>query len=1227
MFIGLLILLLKVLQALSETAYLRPLFLPEEVTETEKYDIMKLKDYGHEYIPNSGCNDNGCKVEYEKSCLLLLKDGFGKNYIVSGMGLMNKSFEMFVSDVQYNVPLEYMYTNVLAKPYSTWTTENYDPEGYSNCKNNKETGDMITADLSLIDQSYWVVDTKSYLRSYSPTSGNAYKCNHYWLTRLNLCARKTMAIIPKDALVIYKVTSEVTVKAKITLRMGDDIITRDYTGTGNEPETIEFNEGIKLEVEPLGDIYNPLNDHNIICHTDLSKIKNSDKLICNQWYHYTGAPTKGIIPNSGIGLYQLVNLNSPEKLLYDKSLIDWDGTLTYCTDSNKVEKTGSLDYNAYLSAENDLLSIAKNIYFGTQDFKSVVHKRLYANLTSSFKNLNYFSRDKDCCLYLKSSSNRYIQSCIDNMQKLAEQDLKAYQLLPKEIQLNGGLPQRLDYVSPDITVKEVNGIFVIKGYELNYERSHLVVNKARITKMVIYQSGAGSYFEFEIDYTGPAGNLNIKSTEIQLLKTQIYIQSTGTITDTIGFKSSGLIFTSPIVCFGSNEVCVKADKIETRQPSDGDIDDPDSSEGSGTIVKNYLFLNIVFSNWITAITFVIMWVIDILSMLVLIVILMRLSKKIFRYCFFLIPFNAKGETITPSFATCNNLRVGVMQEYLGFNKEDYILDHVIVMKNMATVFDDQMAIDDYANSEVTCLKLEIYSNRTSKEINLKVNKTLHVPTPMRYPRADYKFVLVSKKEPEYNLHTGNDAIKIINDMLKGKIYSNDIMSIQDDMMYKVFTTDIDSYNQEQYILFTNKVILTPVMELIDYKFIGPNSNVVLTLATGVNIGNHVQVYQYLSNVMSFKGQMSLGCSYDQALDLQLIVCLIECVDSCSVKTNININKVFKSSVHKLKPINKEEYFSDIKGYISSYSKGFKNKLIMAGNFEPENFDMRVLKKYGIHIEIPVSRLIMIANPRIGISSDVNMMDVNIRTNMLHTPEGSYRVVVGEGPITLECIYLEKFSYCHDKSSSFYGLLADKSFSRLSGSKILYSNKTLTYSYDKFTVKVRPDTDGCNGDLFITGKNNIICSDSCCLITDNGWRSFQIVEPDKSLKINKPYLSSIIANKKEFYLAQYKQGITSDAKIAIHKGCSIAGFQETMDCLWVNYPINMFFTFYTPLLCVFIFLMSLIIRILMAITGCCKSKKLHVKNKMLLNRLADSLLLSRPEKTNNDYKMRKYLKRV
>ncbi|WBM84624.1 MAG: glycoprotein [hymenopteran phasma-related virus OKIAV250] len=1226
MFIELWIVLLKVLLIQSEEIYLRPLFLSEEVSESERLDTSKLKDFGREYIPNSGCNDNGCKVEYEKSCLILLKDGFGKNFIVSGMGLMNKSFELFISDVSYTSSLEYQYTNVLAKPFSTWTTENYDPEGYSNCKNNKAANDMITADLSMLENHYWIVDSKVYLRSYSPTSGNAYKCNHYWLTTLNLCARKTMAIIPKEALIVYRATSELSVKAKITLRMGDDIITREYTGTGNEPETIEFNDGIKLEVEPLGDIYNPINDHNIICLTDLSKLKDTDKLTCDQWYHYVGAPLKGIIPSSGMGLYQLVNLNSPEKMLYDKSLIDWDGSLTYCSDSNRLEKIGSLEYNAYYQSENDLLAMSKNIYFGTKDFKSVVQKRLLSNLTSSFKDLSYFSRDKDCCLYLKSSSNRYIQSCVENMQKLSEQDLKASQSMPKEITLNGGIPQRLDYISPDLTVKEVNSIFVIKGYELNYERSHLVVNKAKITKMVVYQSGAGSYFEFEVEYTGPAGNLNIKSTDIQLLKTQIYIQSTGVITDMIGFKAGNLLLTSPVVCFGSNDVCVKPEKIERKVPSDGDIDDPDSTEGTGTIVYNYLFLNIIFSNWITGILFIIFWIVDILSVLVLMVVMIKVSKKLFKFCFFLLPLSSRSEIIVPAFTMCNNLRVGVMQEYLGFNKEDFIMNNVIVIKNTAQAFDEQYSLEEYAASKVMCLRLELYNEKVAKN-KLPANKTVYIPVPMRYPRDDYRFALISKKEPTLRTLKGQEAIQTIEAMLKGKIYSSNLMSEEGNMLFKIFVTNTDDFNQEQYILFTNKVILTPVMELIDYKFIGPNSNVVLIKAVGVNIGNYIQIHQYITSVFNFKGQISAGCSYDDSIDLQLIICLVECVDTCSVKVNINLSKVFKSSVHKFRPINTDEYFNDIKGYIASYAKSFKSKLIIQGKNEPEKFDIRVLKKYGVHIEIPVSDLVTIANPKIGISSDVNIIGANIRTNILHTPEGAYRVIIGEGPILLECIYLNKYSYCYDQSSNFHSLLNDESFSRVSSSKVLYGNKSLTYSYEKFNVKVKPDIDGCNGDIFINSKNSLICSDSCCLITDNGWKSFKVVEPDKTIKINKPYLSSLSINKNEFYLAQYKQGIVNDAKLTIHKGCSIAGFRDTMDCLWVNYPINMFFTFYTPVLCLLVFFVSLIIKFVIIITGCCRNRSLHNKNRMFLNKLADGLMLSNSNKKNLEYHPRKYLKKI
>lgn len=84
-------------------------------------------------------------------------------------------------------------------------------------------------------------------------------------------------------------------------------------------------------------IDNPTMDYtsvNIQFHKSCSFFLFSGKHKCNDDYstfHLSmNIPGKGNLPVDGLGKYQLVSLNNIEALLYDKSVIKWDGSLTTC---------------------------------------------------------------------------------------------------------------------------------------------------------------------------------------------------------------------------------------------------------------------------------------------------------------------------------------------------------------------------------------------------------------------------------------------------------------------------------------------------------------------------------------------------------------------------------------------------------------------------------------------------------------------------------------------------------------------------------------------------------------------------------------------------------------------------------------------------------------------------------------------------------------------------------
>nr|QMP82315.1 glycoprotein [Hymenopteran phasma-related virus OKIAV244] len=1159
-------------------------------------DINLIKDLGpkikrNNYIQDSDCDNSGCNIEFIREFNILFKQGFGINFIISKLGLMNKTVEVGISKLNFEVTTDYQYSVPLAKTFARWTTKNYDPSGYEECRSSQMVDSFIGADNTLIDPSdtIWKKSaSKSYLRSYSPTSQNAYKCNHYWLTTLDFCAGKAIFMRDDRMLITYRLTDEVILDSEIYIKIGDSISTKKYNGKLNERETIELTDEVKIEIEPSAKILNPKYNTYIICDAIISIDNGKRSFNCKEWYFSTSIPQKGNIPQAGFGMYQLVNINNPSKLLFSHVLIDWDSNLQSCNAIHNVltGRRNKINNNF----DTDYRSMIKSLYDHDKDglIKSnieITHKSVI-NVPHSDKLM--FTNDQSCCISFSSSSNHYLDSLVNNLKKLKDEIID-YDIKTKNIDiLENGIPEQLTFKSSYLTSVSTQARIITQGLRINYDLNDPSIESVRITDMKYFESGAGSYFTFELVYTGPSGNVLVKSEDIELLIEQFYIHASGTITDKIGFKSRGLIIKAPIVCFGKNNICVKPEKMEKLIPADGSIDDLDDNDNMP--IENIImdFISLVYSNLSFGIVCTLMWIFDIIFSLFFIFIIIKIFSSTFSKLLFFILLCGKSNELNlnkviesktmhdakPTYKILNDreqkcLSMEHESQYYPNSILEPLLKEYILSINIKTLGGkilDQTQKGKW--SETLCKALDIGSD-------LNDITKIEIPQLTRFNYPGYPFGLHS------NSSIKQSTIQDINDLINisqknGKLWGCLIMMANRKYNWLCLQKRIDDIkepNLDRYCFLEKVGLKTGLIEYLGHYTIGPNSNVMVIEFSGDCLTLGINIKDRALHYFKITGEYKISILTSKNCDITKHIIVIECVDRCTILSNDELTKHGMNNIKvNLRKIRHFDHFDSLKKFIKKQTLNMDNKLLLEDHKKSEwsftdNRDSYIISNY----EFKVFKKSINEISQLNDISDIDLSNAIVNTPSLYTPFGVYDVQMN-GPINMACEIFDDYSFCRNEKSMFYAILKNSKYQPSSNTKVLFGNESLSVNDKVIYLNVTPVLRICTGEVYIDKTSSLYCSNDCCLMTDDDWKHFKLIEADDNYKV-KHVNDKILLQKYD------NTGISKHIfKSAI--GCATDTFMSSWYCAWNKFPISMYFTFYWPIIFIVILTTLTILRLIL-----------------------------------------------
>lgn len=484
-----LIIPLLVITTVMSEEYFRPLYsydtnLMDIADSNIKYNFIDRSKLVEDIDPEN-CDQTGCKLNFEKLITGFTDKSFGVTFDVNGMGLNNKTIEIYTSDITFDVEVSYVYSTLYCKPFYNWVLRNYDSESYDKCLSNSDDLEMVSASGEVDTKIWKTAASQKYKKTVQPYSSDSAKCNHYWLTPLDICMRKSMKCKQDSKIIVFKLSNEATYDMTLVIEMDKQKYPVNIKSDFVESKTIQVSDVFSVEVQPSASLVNPLNGY-LLCY---SLTTNKTTAECDGgWYYTENVPAKGNLPVDGLGKYQLVPLNNIEELLYDKSIIKWDGSLTSCG-SDKINRFANK--RQAKSVHHDSNSLA-NIFYSD----NTMHKKVPINATEM--NVGYTKNDDSCCVYMSGSSDNFLDNIVKNYQKFDDKAHVNYPIKIKDFKLDvKGYPELSNIKYKKLFKSTYNLILYTKDLYLTFNKEPGTITDLKIKTIVNYKSGAGSYLEYE----------------------------------------------------------------------------------------------------------------------------------------------------------------------------------------------------------------------------------------------------------------------------------------------------------------------------------------------------------------------------------------------------------------------------------------------------------------------------------------------------------------------------------------------------------------------------------------------------------------------------------------------------------------------------------------------------------------------------------------------------------
>ncbi|API65464.1 glycoprotein precursor [Sanxia Water Strider Virus 2] len=1228
-----LIIVLTLFAALSNAEYLRETY--DWYTAGKNNDISGLhnliqKEPKNMEIKSESCENGGCRLSLERNFNILTSKGFGINFYVDEMGYVNNTILVQVMDTTFNVTAKYKYTTPACKYFYRNAFFNYNQQKYANCKSGLGTDDFMSiAEMQAYGQfgvDIEVADRKPTLLDLGGWSEEAGLCGHWWPTVLKTCFEKALICSLKESFVLFALEPEIVFEMWIRVTVGQNTYDVVYEGNTNEMRTIEVSEGIYLDINPIGQLVNPINSKAIGAKIHYEKSNKTAKLE-SQWVYLDSYPDSGQIVSQGVGKFQLVNLNNIKSTISNKNNLNCDGTIQSCT-KNLNRKLRTKQTNTGFS-EKKLLDI-----YSIKNSDTVEDDLIIIAPNSSLQNLK---GGDTCCIKLISPSERFLDSIVNNYEEANKVLMTKMPILPSSFKISvSGTPELDSFHFKNLLSVPILATLRTKDLFLPFSNKEFEITNLIISSMTYFENAAGSFFEMSFDYSGPPGNIRIDSKDINILTKELYISSSGKYTDTVGFKSKGIMALKPTICVGDAAHCVKPAKIINTKTKDGSVDDPMTGEEDSLINQITTMFKLYIANIWFCIFMTIIWLFDIVLSAVLIIIIVKLCGRS-TLMLTVLCCSKRGESIETS-KICELEKVGTLSSIIRF-------DHIVGVKLEKSMTDLSWMINDQMKV------LSINMPTKSSLLEPKVKNFYHVGVANYSHEDGAHFLLPLYGANPWEIGTCDDdnddsgcnLEEITADTVTRN--TNFLLNLWNQVprVTQFLYIKSTSYPRHHYDngCSTYTVALISASGTSSYATILAYS----TAYTGINLievskfGNSkifavevVAVASYKMNIDVVKNNVRSMIKADENVVISPInkqsidaigrfYFLITCPSGCVIYNPL-VNKNGKAEMIKITDsLLKHQIYNDVSVFRSFWKTNKVNILSQENKLSKDiviRYQNDYNKKFGLDdvksdVESFINNKWYRYNlQKISDNTDSNG-DITLDDNQLHqlidptsdfimTDDGILDVTLN-GPISMNCHSTGVGARCRHETGNmiahFYNTRTDiNKF----GS---FKDNGQSYKYEKSDYKVGllPRKEPCKGKGYIDSQSRFLCSHDCCMVSTNNWNNYFLVSANKPFVPNRTLESINMwqSNKdtKLYFKSPYQ--------------CMTDTFSQTLDCALEKFSAEFYIS-------VFIVPMFLIIYFIMLICCACVKKSYRYKKlgnsakkgRWLIADMADNIMKGKPK---------------
>ncbi|QMP82393.1 glycoprotein [Hemipteran phasma-related virus OKIAV247] len=1151
--------------SLAHGQYLRELF--DYGDKLSYINVNKLASFEQKtkevinVLPES-CDETGCHVKLSHTFNMIVDKGYGVSFGLEHAGIVNSSLQFTIENAYYNLSTEYMYTTPMAKVYYRLAFQNYDSQKYSDCVNNVGVeGFATSSDVQLSgtkDVDWAVAYRKSKTYSLGPYSSESISCGHYWPTTLTTCIEKAVIIRKDKGVMLYKLSDDIDLDFNIIANVnGAESIYR-FSGDFNQPQQWVINSELTLEVNPVGTVVNPERMYMACLY---KKTTSNLDYTC---YKADSPPGKGVIPAAGLGKFQLVNLEDPTSIAFDKSQLSKE-MIYSCNSVNKF--TGKLKRGADIGLANDVHKI-----FDLDNSE---------NLESTIS-IDYFVKDKPmglklgdtCCTKIDSPTDQFLEKVVDSYFQMDEA-YKSKMVLPVAgIALTGSYPSQPIVSFRKLVRKPISVSLLSDGFTMVYDKKSFEIRNLKITTMVYYQGGAGSHFKLSFDFIGTPQNIKIESSHITLLTKELYVKKSGKYEDLIGFKNVGYLSKSPTICVGSSDNCVKPDHIDEKDPKDSVIDDNDDFDGN-QMDKVLDLLHILFlNNWALSVLSFLILMVNVILMLVIFIMIAKLTRKFFTVLLCASMMKESTAFVTPNkgpLLGVTEFKTMYIYRFLTNPETRYKVDvNPAIEELINRVYNDKasrilqcMEFDPAIMVRSACEDHNCYTGRVI-ERNFTSNKdtlvTFYSSEVVGVEHGDSSRETFIKQVKDLYVNTttsNNNCVQTWKKFIKfPKTYIRETVPHNYKPDFGLSTTKLAYISEDMktgvVFEFIDSMTFYDEMDIIEIKEFGRDSAkhaISVGLVTDAGMLDELIVEYIKEQLVAPGGIIITTANRLKSRLITKLTYLIQCESPCRLKNPLNKKEIL---ISKYFPIHNFDELAkllndEIAGTCKKESEVFLSKSLTLNGSSSVTIGTNALKKYiGLGCVNKGSTRSMV-------------MDGVLVKDVIVTNDGIFDVTVGKGPLGLECHSTGIGLVCRHPSSNMLALITSGG-SEFTSRSINYAGIKMNYLLDFSIVRMQPVLNSCKGSLFVDQNSKIQCSHDCCLTSKDNWLSFSVINAGDSYSM-----------KGGKVLTQW-QGDKN--KILNYKGsswCEYSGFTNSVKCLFEQYETTAIILLLLPIIVFLIYL--------------------------------------------------------